>query len=509
MTPSPRPPRPPAKLEARLSARETFVRWQTLLGLGIFALWALWGFTGDINALVVPVALTTIFTLVVSGYKLYLVYRSYALRARELSFNGAELAVMDENSLPFYTILVPLYKETEVLPRLVANLLALDYPQHKLEVLILLEPDDVETLAALNRMDLPDHIRPLVTPPSQVKTKPRACNIGLAPARGQLVVICVQSRLNYFNPRQNLLTRLFTLEYSFWFDLFLPGLSVTGAPIPLGGTSNHFKAQPLRKIGGWDSFNVAEDCDLGIRLAAAGFKTVTMNSTTWEEANSKVGNWIRQRSRWVKGYAQTYLVHMRHPRRLLRALGLRRFLSFQLIVGGTPLTLLLAPVYWAMTALWVIKQPSFIAALFPPQFYYFGLISLVFGNFTFFYLSLCGAVARGNYDLTKYALLTPFYWALQSWAAWKGCMQLITRPHYWEKTVHGLDSAEQVDLSTLVQASRRKTASVFDAPFELPAARPTSLPSVSPFAEVPESLTFDMNALKWREVQPVRVAAES
>jgi cellulose synthase/poly-beta-1,6-N-acetylglucosamine synthase-like glycosyltransferase len=254
--------------------------------------------------------------------------------------------------------------------------------------------------------------------------------------------VCVQAKLNYWNREQNLLTRWFTIEYSMWFDLFLPGLDATNAPIPLGGTSNHFALETLLELGAWDPFNVTEDADVGIRLARAGYRTTMIDSTTYEEANSRLYNWIRQRSRWVKGYVQTWLVHMRHPVRLHRQLGTANFLSFQLVIAGTFLTMLLNPFFWGLTTLWALTEAGFIREIFPGIVYYAGSFNLLIGNFVFTYLSVAGAMRRGYSELVKYALFSPLYWALMSIGAWRGLAQLITRPSYWEKTTHGLTAEE-------------------------------------------------------------------
>jgi cellulose synthase/poly-beta-1,6-N-acetylglucosamine synthase-like glycosyltransferase len=351
--------------------------------------------------------------------------------------------------------------------RLVESIGALDYPVTRLDVKLLLEADDDETLAALAELELPAHFATLIVPPVEPRTKPKACNYGLIHARGSFTVIydaedrpepdqlkkvvacfaglpeevaCVQCKLNYFNRNQNLLTKWFTAEYSMWFDLLLPGLSAVDAPIPLGGTSNHFRTERLLDLGAWDPFNVAEDADLGVRLHKAGGRTVVVESTTFEEANSDLHNWIRQRSRWVKGYIQTWLVHMRSPVKLLRQLGLRRFLSFQMTVGGTALVFLINPLYWLITSLWMATEAGGIRQLFPSFVYYAAGFSLNIGNFVFAYGTAAAAAHRGYDDLVKYGLLTPLYWGLMSIAAWKGLIQLVHNPFYWEKTDHGLDA---------------------------------------------------------------------
>jgi cellulose synthase/poly-beta-1,6-N-acetylglucosamine synthase-like glycosyltransferase len=206
----------------------------------------------------------------------------------------------------------------------------------------------------------------------------------------------------------------------------------------LGGTSNHFRREALLEINAWDPYNVTEDADLGVRLYKRGYQTAIIDSTTYEEANSKLGNWIRQRSRWIKGYIQTWLVHMRHPVQLWKELGWKAFLGFQFAVGGNFFTSLLNPIYWIFTSLWFLFQWQFIQQIFPAVIFYLGAMCLFFGNFAFTYINVAGAMRRNYYDMVKYALLSPFYWALASLAAWRGFLQLFSNPYYWEKTVHGL-----------------------------------------------------------------------
>jgi cellulose synthase/poly-beta-1,6-N-acetylglucosamine synthase-like glycosyltransferase len=405
------------------------------------------------------------FYLVMVGFKAWLIDLSVTAR-QELTFDPAELDALTDQELPVYTILVPLYREAEALPRLLDGLRELDYPKEKLDILWLLEEDDAETLRATEYMDLPRYVRLVVTPDTQPKTKPKACNLGLALAQGDYLVIydaedrpepdqlrkaiagfrkctddvvCLQAKLNFYNQRQNLLTRWFTTDYAIWFDLFLPGLDHLGAPIPLGGTSNHFRVDALRELLGWDPYNVTEDCELGVRLALAGKKTRIIDSTTWEEACSALGYWIRQRSRWTKGYMQTYLCHQRRPFGLVRRLGLRGAFSFHVMVGGTFLCLLVNPAYWALTCLWFIFRWRTFGELFPYPLILWGLICLFVGNFLFVYAAVLASYKRGYYDLVKYCLLVPVYWVITSVGAWKGFLQLVARPSYWEKTRHGLD----------------------------------------------------------------------
>lgn len=414
--------------------------------------------------LIVLISLCSIFYLASSIYKVHLTFNALG-HQYETDVTDEEIAALDEADLPVYTILIPLYREAAVVPALVDGIGNLDYPKTKLDVKLLCEEDDDETIPAILALNLPPHFKLVVVPDSLPKTKPKACNYGLLQAEGKYVVIydaedrpdpdqlkkaiiafdksednvtCIQAKLNYFNQDQNMLTRWFSAEYSMWFDLMLPGLDKDGVPIPLGGTSNHFVTERLIELGCWDPFNVTEDADLGIRLHKAGYTTSIIDSTTLEEANSDVHNWIRQRSRWIKGYIQTWLVHMRRPGELLNTIGLKSFISFNLVVGGV-FIFLLNPIFWTLTTVFFFTHWDFIRDLFPSFIFYVSAAMLFIGNFIFIYFNVAGSLQRGYFHLTKYALLSPIYWGLMSWAAWKGFIQLFTNPFYWEKTIHGLD----------------------------------------------------------------------
>jgi glycosyltransferase XagB len=388
-----------------------------------------------------------------------------ARREFEAVVTDEEVAALSDDDLPVYTVLVPCYKESEIVSQLVTNLGALDYPLDKLEILLLLEADDAETLDAAKASNPPRTVTIVVTPDGQPRTKPKACNVGLMLARGQYLVIydaedrpdpdqlkkavvgfrkarpgtvCLQAALNYFNADENLLTRMFTLEYSFWFDYMLSGLDARNMPIPLGGTSNHFVTQALRELGGWDPFNVTEDADLGIRASARGQRVGVINSTTFEEANNAYGNWIRQRSRWIKGYMQTTLVHLRRPVRLVRTAGLRQALAFALLIGGTAASFLAVIPLYIVFAVSLALSPDQLSRYFPGWVLWFSLINLLLGNGLMIWVSMMGAFRRKRYWLVLWALLNPLYWLMHSISAYKALYQLITRPHYWEKTTHGL-----------------------------------------------------------------------
>ena len=368
-----------------------------------------------------------------------------------------------DTSLPSYTILVPMYREAAVLPGLVRGLGDLDYPRRLLDIKLVVEEDDLETVAAARALrdgDVPFEI--IEVPPGGPRTKPKAANYALAFARGEYLVVydaedrperdqlkkavatfrassrhtaCLQARLNFYNADHNWLTRMFALDYALWFDALLPGLDRIGVPMPLGGTSNHFRTSVLRDIGGWDAFNVTEDADIGIRLSQLGYRVSMLDSTTFEEAPVAIGAWLKQRSRWLKGYMQTWLVHMRDPLALVRRTGLRGFLAFQLFIGGGVIFALANPPLWiaffVALLLHGINDVAGPGAVIPGA----GLLT---GNVLLTYLAVLAPRRRGWNELAPYGLTVIAYWGLVSAAGYRGFWQLVTRPFYWEKTQHGV-----------------------------------------------------------------------
>ncbi|MFL5841102.1 MAG: glycosyltransferase family 2 protein [Thermoleophilaceae bacterium] len=450
--------------------RTTLSRSQGLAAWALGLLLA-FGLLADLGLTATVLAgFATAFFVLSTGFRLYAAWQGGRAGAT-IDPPPERLAAMDARALPVYTILLPLYKEKPATVRALFDALSrMDYPKHKLDGLLLIEADDDQTRDAIEMIGRPPWMRVLSLPPGTPRTKPRAMGIGLRYAKGTLLTVydaedkpdpaqlkkavwgfefadkslaCLQAKLGYYNPRQNLLTRWFTLEYDAWFNVFLPGLHRIGAPIPLGGTSNHFRREALEECLGWDPYNVTEDADLGLRFARLGLTTAMLESTTGEEANSRVANWLRQRSRWSKGYMQTVLVHTRHPWILLRELGPKATAAFMLTLGGAVVTALLAPIFWLLLVLWIYAQPDWIAALFPGPVYYAASVSLVLGNFLLLFLSLCAAVARGHDDLAPHALLMPIYWALMSIATYVALVELFVRPSHWHKTEHGLHLVEE------------------------------------------------------------------
>ncbi|MBN8530533.1 MAG: glycosyltransferase [Alphaproteobacteria bacterium] len=398
-------------------------------------------------------------------YGVHLAFKTMLFIAAHLPRRPAPpLAPVQDAELPVYTLLIPMYKEAESIPGLLAAIRALDYPRSRLDVKLIIEQDDDVTWDAIRAAKPEDFFEVIRVPPSQPRTKPKALNYALRFARGDYLTIydaedrpepdqlrkaasafraakgrlsCIQGRLNYYNREENLLTRWFSLEYAIWFRYFLPGLEQLGIPIPLGGTSNHMPTGKLRELMAWDPYNVTEDADLGLRIAGFGQRTDVLDSTTWEEAPIHTVSWLRQRSRWIKGYLQTWLVHMRRPGKLLRRTGLMGFLGIQLFVGAPCLIFLFGPAFWVLTLGWAFGLAAPATPL-PPELKVAAitvLITSIIQHIVFAYLSSRIMGWKGM----KLAILSfPFYWILHSIASFRAIWQLIVAPHYWDKTAHGV-----------------------------------------------------------------------
>ena len=375
------------------------------------------------------------------------------------------LATITEDGLPSYSLLVALYREAEVAPALVVAMAALRYPAAKVEILFLVEAGDTLTRAALERSSLSPNMSIITVPAGLPQTKPRALNYGLGFASGERIAVydaedipepdqllravqafaaspvpfaCVQARLNVYNSDAGPVARQFTLEYCALFDAILPALANLGWPVPLGGTSNHFCRAALDAAGGWDPFNVTEDADLGFRMARLGQKIGIIASTTWEEAPVTFTGWFGQRTRWLKGWMQTYLVHTRDPLKLWRELGPWGFIGFQVLMAGMIASALVHPLFLAVLAMqcWSGSCLGFAAGGAATSVWQAGLIGLGLSYAAAIALAMIMGRRRGFKNLTGSALCVPLYWLAISAAAYSAVIELCRFPYHWQKTAH-------------------------------------------------------------------------
>jgi cellulose synthase/poly-beta-1,6-N-acetylglucosamine synthase-like glycosyltransferase len=361
---------------------------------------------------------------------------------------------------PKYSVLVPILNEANMVPRLMNRLEKLDYAADKLEILLICEEFDAMTIRAV-RMNLRPPFRLIITPKGTPQTKPRALNFALSFSNGDFITVydaedkphpeqlktalaafnqnpdwaALQAPLDYYNSEVNWLTRQFSLEYAALFHVWVPFLAKLGAPFPLGGTSNHIRRAALESCGGWDAHNVTEDADLSFRLSARGLKIGFIDCPTEEEAVCNLIDWHKQRSRWMKGFMQTWLVHMHRPLRPLNVYGSLRFLTLQLTLGYT---LLCATLF----CLSVIAGGLYVGM------HYFNGFTLPFSVLHFIALSLSlvvavlmgivGVARAGKPHLAIFGILMPLYWILLFWPIVKAFVEIWRHPFHWHKTPHGI-----------------------------------------------------------------------
>ncbi|MCX7559324.1 glycosyltransferase [Sulfitobacter sp. F26204] len=380
--------------------------------------------------------------------------------------------------LPRVSIMVPLLKEREIASALIARLTKLTYPKALLDVVLVLEESDAITRTTLARTALPSWVSVITVPAANsLTTKPRALNYALDFCKGSIIgiwdaedapepdqlervvdrfrkapenVACLQGILDYYNPRANWLSRCFTIEYATWWRVLLPGVARMGLVIPLGGTTLFFRRNILEKLSGWDAHNVTEDADLGVRLARAGYVTELLPTVTYEEANCRLWPWIRQRSRWLKGFLITWCVHMRDPRQLLRDLGWCRFIGIQTMLLATVAQFFCAPLLWSFwIAMFGLPHPV-------PQTLgnvaMWSMVSVFILSYTLnLGMSLMAVSGKEHRHLMWWVFTTPFYYPLGALAAFKGLQEFVASPFFWDKTEHGVTSATEYPQNLIVE----------------------------------------------------------
>ncbi len=364
---------------------------------------------------------------------------------------------LDDAALPVYTLLLPLFDEADAISGILMSLRQLDYPSHKLDIKFLVEASDSATQMALQQHTLDACMEVITVPHSFPQTKPKACNYGLHYARGAYVTIydaedvphpqqlrhvasifhhmphiaCVQARLHYYNAQENWLTRVFDVEYRMLFDYMLPALYHLGIPIPLGGTSNHIRCNVLKELGAWDAYNVTEDADLGIRLALHGNTTLPITSYTQEEAPINTHTWVKQRSRWIKGYIQSWGVMQRHHGS--GAIDVAGWWGIHFFLGASSLAYILAPLLWGIAIILALTDMNGL-----PDWLLDASLWLLSAGFIVQWLSVY-AIKRHHRTISWFTVVTyPCYFFLHSLAGIKALWQWVVCPSFWEKTTHSV-----------------------------------------------------------------------
>ncbi len=445
---------------AHYSAASTLNRWQG------FALILSLGALITLNYFQIPYLTLGIVLFLTAFYPSHILLRSLILAEVKVQSASKRLPVVaDEEALPVYSVCVALYKEAEQIPDLVWHLMQLQWPKHKLDIKLICEDNDSKTIDAVLDCSLPDYFDLIIVPDALPKTKPKALNYALPLCRGEFLVLydaedrpsagqlleafnkfssedltlaCVQAPLHIHNFNQSWLTRLFHIEYLTLFNGILPVLAKWRTPMPLGGTSNHFRADILKKVGAWDPFNVTEDADLGIRLFREGYRCDTISLPTYEEAPPQFDAWLKQRTRWIKGWMQTILVHSRQPFRLIREIGVRNALTFHILLTALVISALAHPILLFLLFFKIFFGVVSEQITSDTVIFLVSVFNLVAGYLTYGLLAFIILKSLGKNEMKPSLFGIPIYWLLISIAAWRALVQLYFKPHYWEKTQHSL-----------------------------------------------------------------------
>lgn len=451
-----------SKIERDFSAKTLFTVRTRFFVLLILASIFLSYSTQTSAAVWVTVMCINLLYFFTNTYRLNLFFTGLKILEHNKDFD--HLLTLTDAKLPKYTILIPLFREAAVIPSLTNAMKRMDYPKDKFQVLLILEEEDDETPVAIDKLKLPKYFQKVVVPKSHPQTKAKACNYALSFATGDLIGIfdaedrpdidqlrkvaekfskfgndigCIQARLSYYNASENWLTGMFALEYANLFNYILPAMARSDFPIPLGGSSNHFRAEILREMHGWDPYNVTEDADLGLRLSAKGYKIRMVYSYTPEEATISFKAWVKQRSRWIKGYIHTYLVYMRHPIYVYQKYHFKGFIFFNYILFISPFLLSIFPIMIYLSINIILghyvfgEVPELVLKFFTWFNMAYGMLAQLFMTYIMCHVQTLDAVKRTWWTY-------PFYFLLHTVAAVIAVYKLLTNPHQWDKTSHGI-----------------------------------------------------------------------
>lgn len=370
---------------------------------------------------------------------------------------------LPDAALPTLTVLLPLYREAAVLPDLVAAVGALDYPRHLMQIIVLLEEGDAETRGAAGvHVPRGKGWQVIVVPKGKPQTKPRAVNVGLAAARGEVVVIYDgEDRPEVDQARRAAAALMadpglavvqcalacdhggpwFTVgwraEYAVLFGAILPVLSRLGLPFLFGGTSQFIRTKALMEAGAYCAHNTTEDADLAVRMARLGHRSAFIPSVTSEEAPVTLRAFLHQRRRWISGHIITAVVHLRNPVQTWREIGPAGSLALLAQLPVATLSTAAHPLGFALFA-----QGDLHGALG-------AVLAVGYGAA----VALVWATSRSLWAV----FMLPAYWCLHVAALVMAVHDVVRCPHEWKKTTHGV--AARPAVSHPPQTCRQSAAS--------------------------------------------------
>lgn len=400
--------------------------------------------------------------LTILTFKVLMLGRSVRANARVIT--QADLDALSYDELPVVSVFIPLYHENEIIPQIFRYITDFDYPQDKLDIIFILESTDTETAKAFIDMHPPAHFKALLSPDVEPKTKPKAMNVAFKEARGDVLVIFdaevlperdqikravatfkrfpeakyLHTRMDVYNAEENWITKLYTAEFCYFYHYLMPGLIESKYPVPISGHSTYFRKEVIEKVGAWDAYNVAEDCDIGIRIYRKGFGSGAMlDSHTWEQSTTTIPTWVRQRTRWIQGFIQTSMVQLRYPLLLKRELGSwKNFLVFLFLVPGNVVLNMLNMFQWVMFIIWNTTHAPFLQVAYSGIVLYLATTCFLVGNFLFTFFSMYGLYERKHFRIVPWATLSFAYWIMLGIATFRAALHLFLHPHKWDHTKH-------------------------------------------------------------------------
>jgi cellulose synthase/poly-beta-1,6-N-acetylglucosamine synthase-like glycosyltransferase len=398
--------------------------------------------------------------IVLIAFKLYVVWITFRLPPQPPRMLTPE----EMGELPTISVILPVYKEKEIISQLCGRMEEMRYPPEKLDIIFIFEDGDGETIRAFQEHPKPAHFKGLVSPNVQPKTKPKALNVALRETKGDLLVIFdaetlpepdqflkavsafrmdptldyIHCRIDVYNANANWISKSYAAEFAFFYNFFLPGLATVHSPTPISGHSVYFRREQLIKVGGWDAYNLAEDCDIGIRMFRKGYKNATvLDSYSWEQSTTTISDWLRQRTRWMQGFVQTSMVNLRFPALLWKDLGgLRNMLMFMFHVPGGVFLNGINLVQWSMLGFWYFTRDPHIQTIFTDVLLYISVASFMVANMAFTYFNLLGLFYRRYFSIVPYALFSFFYWLMLSFATARAILRFFRQESTWDKTNH-------------------------------------------------------------------------
>lgn len=384
-------------------------------------------------------------------------------------FKKDNLQISDED-LPIYTIILPVRdEEYSILKNLLDSINNLDYPKDKFDIKFVVDEEDIKTIEAGKELLKKFNFDLIIVPDYRIKSKPLSCNYALKFIKGEYITIydaedrpekyqlkkaiqkfkelgndyvCLQASLHFYNKYKNFLTYCFSIEYSMWFDFTIRSIDKFGSFFPLGGTSNHFKAKKLLELGKWDGFNVTEDAELGVRIARAGYKVSYLNSITEEECPITIHAWIKQRTRWIKGFMQTFCEYMFFKKPIcikstINFKPIRKLKFFDIITFNL---FIMMSFFFFITMMVIFLNLDIATNIKDFKLLIIMSYINIFSFLIMTYMSFIIIIVKNKIKFNVfYLILFPFYWILHYIAGVRACYYLIVKPFYWAKTKHGID----------------------------------------------------------------------